>query len=374
MKITNVHCFELIGPLRSGLALYETERLGLAPHEATPYRRTFTEIGTDEGFTGLATGGSRAIVQLGHEIIGEDPLCIEAIWDRLYTGTYTRYQRLGDLSTLDLALWDLAGKIRNEPVYRLLGGPCQPQVRAYAAMLGFSTEPKAAARRSVEYIEKGFGAVKWYLPCNALDGDDGLRRNVALIKAVREAVGDDIDIMVDWLLADPTANSLLYAIKLARKLEPYHPAWIEEPLSFDDLEAYVKLSHATSIPLAFGEHWYTRWDFKHILESGAATVLQPEPGLNGGLTELRKVIALASAYGVPVIPHANETGRNAIHMMFANPARVCPMCEWGIRINHNVQFFFTDFYEPMGGYFLPPQGPGFGYQLDTSKIVQRIEL
>jgi len=181
-------------------------------------------------------------------------------------------------------------------------------------------------------------------------------------------------VLVDWLLAGPTENSILYAIKLARALEPYHPAWIEEPLNFDDLDAHVKLAQATRIPLAFGEHWYTRWQIRQLLESGAVTVLQPDPIAAGGITEMRKIMALTSTYGLPVVPHANESCRNAVHLLFAHPARLCPWGEWGVKINANAQFFYQDFYEPRGGYFYPPSGPGFGYALDESKIVRRMEL
>ncbi|MFH1085739.1 MAG: mandelate racemase/muconate lactonizing enzyme family protein [Chloroflexota bacterium] len=374
MKITAVRCFELEGPLRSGLALYETERGGLAPNQATPHRATFTQIETNDGISGLTLGGSAAVKALGQTLLGEDPLAFERLWDKLYTGTYYRMEKLHSLSVLDMALWDLSGKARNAPVYRLLGGPCQERIPAYAAMLGFSTEPERAALASREWVAKGFHGVKWYLPDNASAGLDGLRRSVALIAAVRAAVGDETDIMVDCLLSGPTENSLLYAIKLARALEPYHPTWLEEPLNFDDQPAHERLARATRIPLAFGEHWYGRWQIKQLLDSGAATVLQPEPMAAGGLTEMLKIIALAATYGVPVIPHANESCRHALHLLFAHPARVCPMAEWGIRINHNAQFFYTDLYQPVDGYFTLPPGPGFGYALDEAKIVRRREL
>ena len=374
MKITKVRVFEVTGGPRTGLALYETPRGGLEASQSTPHRATFAEIHTDDGLTGLTLGGSESVAALGQELIGEDPLRVEYLWNKLYTSTYLRYHRLRELSTLDLALWDLIGKARGEPVYRLLGGRCQDRIPAYAAMLGFSIDPEDAARASMEWVGKGFSGLKWYLPFNATRGLDGLRHSVALIRAVREAVGDEIDIMVDCLLSGPTDNSLLYAIKLARALEPYHPTWIEEPLSFDDQDAHARLARSTSIPLAFGEHWYTRWQIRAILENGSATVLQPDPGCAGGITEMRKIVALASTYGVPVIPHANETCRQAVHLLFANPANVCPFGEWGIRINHNSQYFYADFYQPVDGSFVPPGGPGFGYELDASKIETLREL
>ena len=377
MKIQEINFFELEGPPRSGLAVYEIDRGGLAPQESSPHRQAFIEIETDEGITGLAQhykGATEEVKALSRTLIGEDPLRIEYHWDRLYTSCYQRGGNLRALSTLDLALWDLIGKAKDEPVYHLLGGPCQKRVRAYAAMLGFSTEPEAAAERSRQWAEKGFTGFKWYLPTNEEDGEEGLRRNVATVAAIREAVGDEADLMFDCILSNASRNSLLYAIKLARRIEPYHPTWLEEPLNADDLDAYQRLAQATSIPLAFGEHLTTRWKFKELLDQGVATVLQPEMGITGGLTETRKIMTLAATYGVPVVPHANETCRNAIHLLFSQPHRICPLAEWGVRINDNTQYFYKDFYQPVDGYFELPQGPGFGYELDLSKAVKRTEL
>jgi L-rhamnonate dehydratase len=373
MKITNVRIIEVEGADRSGMAIYETPRGGLAAQAVTPYRETFTVIDTDEGISGMVNGGSAEIKAVGSLLIGEDPMRVEYLWEKLFYSTYHR-QKAATVGVLDLALWDIIGKSKNEPVHRLLGGPTRDRIRAYVGMLGFSTEPGPAAEQSVTWVAKGFTALKWYLPCNALDGIEGMNRNVSLIRAVRKAVGDEVEIMVDCLLANPRVNSLLYAIELARRLEEFHPTWIEEPLGFDDLDAHVRLGRATRIPLAFGEHFFTRWQFHQILESGAATVLQPDPDAAGGITEMRKIIALASTYGVPVVPHANQSCRNAVHLLFASPERICPLAEWGVKINSNVQYFYRDFYEPKDGYFYPPTGPGFGYELSQSKILRQTEL
>ncbi|MCC6175417.1 MAG: hypothetical protein IT305_08970 [Chloroflexi bacterium] len=373
MKITRVRVFKLEGDARTGDALYEIARAGLAANEAGPFRASFTQIETDEGLTGLSHGGSPEIKALGQLLVGEDPIRVEYLWEKLYQSDYHRL-RIANVAVLDLCLWDLIGKIRNEPVHRLLGGPMRDRVRAYAGMLGYSTEPERAAERSVQFVEQGFTALKWYLPCNERAGKEGVRRNVALVKAVREAIGPDVDLMVDCLLSDPKPNSILYAIELARRLEEYRPTWLEEPLNFDDLDAHAKLAASTRIPLAFGEHFYTRWQIRQIMESGAATVLQPDPNAAGGITEMRKIVALASTYGVPVVPHGNESCRNALHVLFANTERTCPLGEWGLKINLNVQYFYKDWYAPVNGHFLPPSGPGFGYELDDAKIRSRVEL
>jgi L-alanine-DL-glutamate epimerase-like enolase superfamily enzyme len=374
MKITAVRVFELQGVARSGEALYETARDGLAPGQVSNHSGFFTQIETDEGISGLALGGSSGVKALGQKLIGKDPMAVEQLWELLFTSGYPHTLYLDALSTLDLALWDLIGHAKQEPIYHLLGGPCQTRIRAYAALLGFATEPERAAERSLEWVEKGFSGLKWYLPFNEAAGEEGLRQNEALVRAVRNAVGDHIELMFDCILSNSSGNSLLYAIKLARRLEPYHPTWLEEPLNPEDLEAYTRLAKATTIPLAFGERLVTRWQFKQVLDCGAATVHQPELASTGGLTEMRKIAALLSVYGLPLVPHANETSRNAIHLLFALPPRIAPLAEWGVKINHNFQYFFKDFYEPVSGYFELPTGSGFGYEIDPAKVVSRHEL
>jgi len=168
MKITNVRVLQLEGRARSGLSVYEIGRGGRAPGEATPHRWTFTQIETDEGVTGVTHGGSVDTKAAGRLLIGEDPTRIEYLWEKLY---WALRPNVRPVALLDLALWDLLGKIENKPVYQLLGGPTRDRIPAYAAMLGFSVDPERAARSSADYVEKGFQALKWYLPHNALDPD-----------------------------------------------------------------------------------------------------------------------------------------------------------------------------------------------------------
>lgn len=271
------------------------------------------------GLTGLqfvSNGFEGDVKAAGEQLIGMNPLHTEAIFEMFYSNVGLR-QRMPVIAVLDLALWDLVGKIRNAPVYELLGGPVRERVRAYAGMLGFSMDPGAAAEASAEYAGKGFTAMKWYLPYNGSYGDEGIEGNIALIKAVREAVGPNVEIMTDWLLSQPRVNSILWATRMARRLEEFDVTWIEEPFSFDDLDAHRKLSEATSIPLAFGEHFYNRWQMRQVIEQGNPTVVQPDPIWAGGVSEMRKIIAVASTYGVAVVPHGNESCRNALHILFA---------------------------------------------------------
>ena len=275
MKITNVRVFQLLGKGRSPSAVFETPHPYLG-NATTAERHQFTVIETDDGLSGLSYGGTVATKELGQILVGCDPLRVEYLWEKLYSTTYYRLMHHQDIATLDLALWDLAGKARRESVVSLLGGPVQERVPAYAAMLGFSPEPQKAAERSLEWAEKGFCAVKWYLPYNASAGSEGMKKNIEIVEAVRKAVGNVIGIILDFGVSDPSQNSLLYMTELARQLEPYGIQWLEEPLNYDDLDAYRRLAMSTRIPIAFGERWYSRWQMQQVIEQGAASVVQPD--------------------------------------------------------------------------------------------------
>jgi L-rhamnonate dehydratase len=374
MKIKDVRAYDVVGEERSGLAIYEIDRGGLKPGEVSRYRQRFTEIESDEGVIGVAIGGSPDVLSLGKRLIGLDPRGYEHIWHTLTSRPHSVDGRSRQLSTLDVALWDLLAKVRGESVCQMLGGPVQESIRAYAAMLGFLPEPESAAKRSAEMVAQGFTGVKWYLPFNELAGPEGFKHNVAMISAVREAVGPDIDIMVDCILSDASQNSLQYVTRLARECEKLNVTWLEEPLRPEDLGIYARLRKETITPISFGEHLKHRDQFVTALRDSIACVIQPEMHVVGGMTEMRKLVALSSSFGVPFVPHANESCRNSIHLSFANPKRACPIAEWGVKINHNVQHFFKDFYQPSEGFFHPPAGPGFGYEIDPSKVVERIDL
>ena len=374
MKIKAVRVFDVVGEERSGMAVYEIDRGGMKPGEVSRNRQRFTEIESESGVTGLAIGGSAEVKAIGQQLIGMDARGYEQIWHKLTSRPHSVDGRSRQLSTIDVALWDLLAKARGESVCQMLGGPVQESIRAYAAMLGFLPEPEAAAERSAEKVAEGFTGVKWYLPNNELAGPKGYQHNVAMITAVREAVGRDVDIMVDCILSDSSQNSLQYVTKMARAFEELNVTWLEEPLRPEDLGIYARLRRETRTPIAFGEHLKHRDQFVKALSEEIACVIQPEMHVVGGMTEMRKLVALSSSFGVPFVPHANESCRNSIHLSFANPKRACPIAEWGVKINHNVQHFFKDFYQPIDGWFQPPAGPGFGYEIEPDKVEEKTEL
>lgn len=342
-----------------------------------PLKRRYVQVETDEGITGLSAtmaerNASYVVTNVLRDVLfGEDPMATEALWEKMYQTLVHDRKGTGmtAISLVDIALWDIVGKARNEPVYHLLGGPTRGRVRSYAAMLGFDTRPESVAKRSLEMAEMGFTGMKWYFSYSDLHGLEGMNANVELVKTFRDAVGYDVDLMLDFRRVMMT-TSLRYVLKLVRKIERYEPAWLEEPFPPDDLESYVALSKATNIPIAGIEHEYTLWGFKHIIEKKAAKILQPDTSWAGGITEMRKICALASAFGLPVVPHSNEDVPVNIHLLFSQSPRLCPLQEFNPKLNAQNQFFFKEPVAPDKGYFNLPRGPGFGVELDPNKIVE----
>ena len=198
---------------------------------------------------------------------------------------------------------------------------------------------------------------------------------------MKEALGELINKFVFLSFLDekpgsrePSCNSVLYAIELGKQLEELDITWLEEPLNPDDFDAYEQLAQHISIPIAFGERLPTRRVFAQAIDRGFAAVLQPELFVVGGMTELRKLAVLTAAHSVAMIPHANESCRHVLHMLFTLPTRFSPLGEWGVKINHNTQFFYRDFYQQVNGYFSVPDGPGFGYEIDPVKAVSRKDI
>lgn len=385
MRIMDVRCFKLReekGIIPEGfweerlirpVDLYErfraegTEFLG----GRQIFEQIFLEISSDEGVRGLFGPISYSVASivlrdLKRLIIGEDPFAVERLWDIMYR--YQVHGRKGEcmmaISAVDSALWDLIGKAKGEPVVRLLGGPVQERVPAYASMLGFSLKPEKVSERCLEIVEEGFKAMKWFFRYGPESGTYGMQKNIDLVKTIRDTVGYDIDLMLDcWM-----SWSFDYAVKMVKKLERYEPKWIEEPFMPDDIDSYVRLRKKTEIPIAGGEHEYTRWGAKELLKRGAVDVLQMDVLWAGGITEMRKVCALASSEGIPVIPHAGWTEPSQA-IIFSHPQHVCPMIEYLVKHAFIQQAFNKDKLKPVKGCFHAPRKIGLGFEPDMEKLV-----
>ncbi len=393
MKITHVRVFRVEGVLEHDGVFWE-ERLirpvdiypehrdegptWLEPLSPGKYRNVahFVEIGTDAGITGI--GGPMPLeqafvieTQIKPLIIGHDALAIERIWDRVYR--FMVHGRKGvnmmALSVVDCALWDLKGKWANAPVYVLLGGPTRTEIPAYASMLGYSIDPELVQERAQEVVRQGYTATKWFFRDGPTDGVAGIHRNVRLVETLRESVGPDVDIMLDcWMSWD-----VPYTIQMSQRLEQYAPRWLEEPVLPDKIEQYAQIRAASRVPISGGEHEYTRWGIKQLLDAKACDVLQPDIYWAGGISEMMKITALASAYDIPIIPHGHSTPASA-HFIAAWPRTTCPLLEYLVKWNEIHQFFLAQPLKPQGGVVTLPDTPGLGMELDPDKIEKQQDL
>src|SRR5262245_9312042 len=301
-------------------------------------------------------------------LLGRDPLATELLLDQMLR--LDRHGRSGlfvtAISAVDCALWDLKGKAWGQPVYRLLGGPTRPSVPAYASMLGFPIEPAAAVEVARAYQAQGFGAQKWFFRYGPGDGAEGMERNLALAQALRDALGPHYPLMFDAFMG----WDLPYATAMVRALAPLRPTWMEEPVPPERVAALRQIRQAAGVPLATGEHIYTRWQAKELLAAGAVDVLQVDPDWTGGISELVKIGALASAFEVPLIAHGHSL-LPALHVAAAQSPQTVPMVEYLVRYQEHKQFFHAPIYQPIHGTVSLPELPGLGIELDETKIAAR---
>jgi len=390
MKITNILVRQLQGVMAyQGTPMEERQRYpwdiypelktkGFPYDWGTPlgnglYRVTqyWVQVDTDEGVSGLFgptfSGGSRFYIdtQIKPLLMGKDPLATEYLWDIMYRNAI--HGRKGDnmiaISHVDIALWDLKGKYLGQPVYRLLGGPMRDRIPVYASALGYSVDPEQAKERVREYLKQGYTGTKWFFREGPTDGPEGIKKNVALMKALREAAGPDVEIMIDvWNSWD-----VPYTLKMAELLKEYSPAWIEDSVHPDLPESYARLRERSPIPISGAEHEYTRWGVKMLMDMRAMDIYQVDPTWGGGISEMMKICALASAYDVQVIPHGGVVPVSA-HISFALNAALTPWVEYQNVLNESKQFFYKDPIKPVNGFIGLPTRPGIGLDIDESKV------
>jgi L-alanine-DL-glutamate epimerase-like enolase superfamily enzyme len=349
VRITQVQALEVIGAERRSF-----------------YLEIHTDVGV-RGFYGPIDADSVLMVDrnLKGRLIGQDPLAGDALWDRIFCAD--RHSRgshyLMGLSAIDNTLWDLRGRLLGLPVYRLLGGS-RKTVRAYASCLGLSQEPAALQAKARQLKEEGFRHQKWFLRDRGpSDGPEGVVQDAEVVRLLREAVGDDVDLMFDafWQW------DLNYALAWARRVERYNPRWIEEAFQSAHLDAFIAFSRATSIPVATGEHFYGRWDVHNFLKAGAIQVVQSDPEWCGGVSELVKMCTLASVHGVHVIPHGHGL-HAAMHVVASQPERTCPLVEYLLLSMPPRHWCEKDPPHPVNGIIEMPDGPGFDIELDESVV------
>jgi L-alanine-DL-glutamate epimerase-like enolase superfamily enzyme len=335
------------------------------------------KVHTDAGLVGIGEVTSQSYVckaifeaprsaerrhGLAEILRGQDPTDVEGLWERMYYHT-NRYGRRGAaihaISGADIALWDLRGKALGRPVYELLGGPFRKDVRAYASYL-FGADPGQTAELARQAVDLGLTAVKFgWGPFGRDESAD-----LAQVEAARKAVGESRDLMVDvghrWNV--PTA------LRRAERLVPYRVAWLEEPLSQDDLAGYAALCPSSPLPIAAGEGGVTRWDFEDLIRAGVH-VLQPDVAFCGGLTVCRQASEAARAAGRRSVPHCFSTGINlaaSLHWMASRPDG--DLVEYCLRPSPLLREMVRNLPPLVDGRVPVPQGPGLGIELDEAVV------
>ena len=321
---------------------------------------------TDEGIVGIGTaiGGdaSAAIIEqhLAGLLVGEDPMDVERLWDEMFRSTLP-YGRKGlpimAISGVDMALWDIIGKAAGLPVYRMLGGACRDSMAVY----------QTTNEREDWRAHEGFG-IKLAIPCGPADGKDGLTQNVSLIRACRETIGPEPDIMLDCYMA----FDVEYTRRLIDRVADLDVRWVEEPLLPDDYHGYEALGKIDSpVAIATGEHEFTRWGFVNLIETGGVQILQPDVAWVGGISEARRICTLASSYHLMVIPHGGALQAGALHLMKSQVNT--PIAEWvrtWDRADGRPEPAVAGVPDPENGRISPTDEPGLGIQLSQVALAQ----
>ena len=334
------------------------------------------EVETDTGLIGLGNVGAargNALNTILHHlrpiVLGESPFDVELLWERMYRHTI-KFGRRGmaveAISGVDIALWDLMGKATNQPVCNLLGGRTRDRIRLYASRLYPSDDFNAVAQEALAYAKQGFTAMKLRFGHGPRSGLQGMRKNLDLLRVVRDTIGPDIELAADVHMG----WDVPYAVRMIRAIEDagHILAWVEEPVMPDDINGYAAIAAAVDTPIAGGEHEFTRHGFRELIERRAVDIVQLDVNRAGGITEAQKIWALAAAHNLDVIPHAGQMHNYHLVMARMNS----PLAEYfpppvGACDSNDVFWKIFDG-EPLaqGGYLELDDTPGLGITLKQS--------
>ncbi len=343
---------------------------------------TFVKVETDEGITGISevrmNNRTDALVAYidgakRRHVIGSDPFNTEDLYQRLFRDDYGRAGEIvaTGISIIEIACWDIIGKALNQPVYRLLGGACRDKIKAYAnGWYRVERTPEEFHAAAQKVIEKGYKALK-FDPFGAgyyeLSYEEKLK-SVSLVEAVRDAVGPEVEILVEM----HGRFSPYTAIEIAAELEKYEPSWVEEPVPPDNIAALAKASEKINLPVATGERLHNKYEYRELINLQAADILQPDITQTGGFLETKKIAAMGDMCYMTVAPH-NVGG--PVSTAAALHLAACTT-------NFKIQEHFNDFSEAwvkeaatgcpevIDGYFSLPNGPGLGMELNEDLIAQ----
>jgi len=352
-----------------------------------PPRWLMLKVSTSDGTVGwgepVVEGRAKTVRSAVEELmdnylLGKDPRRIEHHWQRMYRGGFYRGGPIlmSAIAGIDQALWDIKGKHFDAPVYDLLGGRTCDRIRVYQWIGG--DRPSDVGDAAKEKVEEGFTALKMNVTSElrSIDTPAAVQEAVDRIAEVRDAVGDDVDIGVDF----HGRASKSMAKRLAKALEPYDPMFIEEPVLSGHNDALPQLAQSTTIPIATGERMYSRWDFKEIFEQGTVDLIQPDLSHAGGISEVKKIASMAEAYDVALAPHC-PLGPIALSACIQVDA--CTpntlIQEQSLDIHYNRTNDVLDYLEDPGvftyddGYVELPEDPGLGIEIDEGFVREQAE-
>ena len=343
---------------------------------------TFVKVETDEGLTGVSevrmNNRTDALVAYidgakRRHVIGSDPFNTEDLYQRLFRDDYGRAGEIvaTGISVIEIACWDIIGKAVNQPVYRLLGGACRDKIKAYAnGWYRVERSPEEFHAAAKRVLEKGYRALK-FDPFGAgyyeLSYEEKWK-SVELVEAVRDAVGPDVEILVEM----HGRFSPYMAIEISAELEKFQPSWVEEPVPPDNIAALAKAAEKINLPVATGERLHNKYEYRELINLQAADILQPDITQTGGFLETKKIAAMGDMCYMTVAPH-NVGGpvSTATALHFA-----------ACTTNFKIQEHFNDFSEAwvkeaatgcpevIDGYFSLPNGPGLGMELNEDLIAE----
>ncbi|MFC7137740.1 galactonate dehydratase [Halobaculum litoreum] len=347
-----------------------------------PPRWLFLRIETSDGRVGwgepVVEGRARTVRTAVEELLdtyllGEDPTPIEDHWQTMYRGGFYRGGPvlMSAIAGIDQALWDLKGKQFGAPVYELLGGRARDRVRVYQWVGG--DRPEGVAQAAAEKVDQGFSALKMNATpeLRRIDSPASIDAARERLAAVRETVGPEVDIGVDFhgRVSKPMAK------RLAKALEPYEPMFVEEPVLPEHNDELPGIAAHTTVPIATGERMYSRWDFKEVFENGAVDVIQPDLSHAGGITEVKKIAAMAEAYDVAMAPHCPL---GPIALASCVQVDACSpnvlIQEQSLDIHYNETSDVLDYladpsvFEFDDGFVELPDGPGLGIEIDEEHV------
>jgi L-alanine-DL-glutamate epimerase-like enolase superfamily enzyme len=332
---------------------------------------TVVEIETDNGLVGignvaLAPRISKQIIDeyLAGLVVGQDPFDYEYLWQRMYRATHAWGRKgvaMAAISAIDIALWDIMGKATNQPVFKLLGGRTKEKIPCYASKL-YRTDLNEMQREAQSYLDQGFTMMKMRFGYGPRDGVQGVTENLKSVEAVREVIGFENDLMLECYMG----WNLDYARRILPKLEKFQPRWLEEPVIADDIDGYAELNKLTTIPISGGEHEFTSYGFKQLLDKKAVSYIQYDTNRVGGITAARKINALAEVHGVPVVPHAGQM--HNYHLTMSTLAS--PMSEYfpvhDVEVGNELFYYiFSGDPAPKNGFIdLDDNVPGLGLEIN----------